>query len=87
MKTEQRIEEYLTEANEEKNVKRILDKNGYNVKSINVRKVVTIKLKKGLDVNDLKNWKRIDAIEAFLKKEYGKDALVSNDFDEFIVEV
>ena len=47
--------------------------------------VITFKMKNYIDENDFDNFAKIDAILKFLKKKY-KGALVTHDFDKFIVE-
>lgn len=54
-------------------------------KEITRKAVITFKMKDFIDENDFDNFAKIDAIMDFLKKQY-KGAIVSHDFDKFIVE-
>jgi len=54
-------------------------------KEIARKSVITFKMKNFIDENDFDNFAKIDGIMAFLKKKY-KGAIVSHDFDKFIVE-
>lgn len=54
-------------------------------KDISRKAVITFKMKNFIDENDFDNFAKIDGILDFLKKKY-KGAIVSHDFDKFIVE-
>jgi len=86
-----KYEKYLTEADAggiEKGIATLFKRKfGMTVRRIDVTKKVLFETKEGIDPQEFEDLDKVDAIEDMLKKAYGKNALVTHDFNQWTVEL